>query len=123
MTTPIAKLVRRVPSTFSIYVDGIHVADAITVTGIDEAVAATAAAGSDRLAYIPGLFIAGLRTANHVAWFSAWRCSATKRDLVIRDAARARTVRVSGAFVTASSEGAWYDLAIDTAAIEDESPT
>jgi hypothetical protein len=122
VSTPIAKLVKRVPPTFSIYVDGVHVADATTVTGIDEAVAATAAAGSDRLAYVPGLYIAGLRTAAHVAWFSAWRSSAMKRYLIIRDVARARAVRVTGAFVTASSEGAWYDLAIDTAAIEDESP-
>lgn len=117
----IGRLVKRVPERsqlFAIYHDSVLVANVMVVDGLDEAIAATEQAGSDPQVYVPGLHISGLATQDASNWFASWRGTGTKRDLAIRDHVRDRIVLVTGAFVSAWSDGAWYDLVIDTAVVD-----
>ena len=115
----IARITRRATGRqFAIYYGDELVANATTVDGLDEALAATEEAGFDRRVYVPGLHIAGVASSAAAQWFAGWRDSGSKRDLTIRDHARRRTIRVTAAFIGAWSEGTWYDLIIDTAALD-----
>lgn len=100
-------------AAFSIHHGDKLVADVNTVVGLDDALSATERAGGDSTAYVPGLHIAGFRSG--AAWFTEWRAAGEKRDLTICDHVRARSVDVTGAFVSAWCDGSWCDLAIETA--------
>lgn len=115
----IARVVRSASKRqFAIYCDDVLVAIATTVDGLDEALAATREAGFDPSAYVPGLHVAGMATAAATQWFVAWRGNGGKRDLAIRDHDRERTILVIGAFISAWTDGCWYDLVIDAAVID-----
>lgn len=115
----IARVVRSVSKReFAIYCDDVLVANVTTVDGLDEALAATREAGFDPSTYVPGLHVAGMATAAATQWFVAWRGSGGKRDLAIRDHDREQTILVFGAFISAWSEGSWYDLVIAAAVID-----
>lgn len=120
----IARLVQTHPENqFAIYCDGSLVANVKVVTGLTEAIAATEEAGLDlRDGYIAGLHVAGLGTAATSKWFVAWRSSGGKRDLVIHDRRSERRFLVTGAFISAWTDGRWYDLVIDSVVVADHTP-
>ena len=115
----IARVVKGVSERqFAIYFEGTLVANVLDVAGLDDAIAATEKAGLDPSAYVSGLHVTGPTTAAGTEWFIAWRDIAAKRDLTIRDHARDRRILITGAFVSAWSDGSWYDLVIDTAVLD-----
>jgi hypothetical protein len=117
----IAKL--RLEQPFAIYHDGVLVANATTVAGLDDALSATVEARFDPSVYIPGLHVAGLATATATEWFVAWRGSGGKRNLAVRDREHERTILVRGAFIAAWKDGSWCDLVLDGAVVVDGTAT
>jgi hypothetical protein len=115
----IARVVKRVAhKQFDIYCEDVLVANVADVSGLDEAIAVTKGAGVDPSVYVSGLHVTGPMPAAAFQWFLAWRGTGVKRDLKIRDHSRGRTILISGAFISAWSDGSWYDLVIDAAVLD-----